>query len=147
MSIMTDEVMTTKEAAAYLKISPRTFESLRKVGEGPPGARIGRQWRYSKAALDAWLVGRADYSSYTGPAPRSGWAKPGTPQTGVPSAFPGRHDWHFYAEGDRGSACGEWTYHGQELVDAPEIPRQAHRCGGCISAWLAERETTQGGEA
>lgn len=129
-----DEVMTTEEAAAYLKISVRTLKSLRVAGEGPPGARIGRQWRYSKAALDAWLAGRADYSTYTGPAPRSGWAKPSTPQTGVPSAFSGRDDWHFYGEGDRDSACKEWTYHGQGLVDEPRLPRQARRCAGCVSA-------------
>jgi hypothetical protein len=38
-------VMTTEEAAAHLKLSIRTLERLRTAGEGPPGARIGQQWR------------------------------------------------------------------------------------------------------
>jgi excisionase family DNA binding protein len=59
MLTMTDEVMTTEEAAAYLKISPRTFASLRKAGEGPPGALVGRQWRYRRVDLDQWLAERA----------------------------------------------------------------------------------------
>jgi excisionase family DNA binding protein len=135
--------MTTEEAAAYLKISVRTLKSQRVAGEGPPGARIGRQWRYSKAALDAWLAGRADYSSYMGPAPRSGWAQPSTPQTGPPTVFPGRDDWHLYAEGDPSSACKGWTYHGQELVDDSQLPRQARRCAGCVLAWRADRNAAE----
>ncbi len=56
MLTMIDEVMTTEEAAAYLKISPRTFAALRKAGEAPPGARVGRQWRYRRIDLDQWLA-------------------------------------------------------------------------------------------
>lgn len=52
------EVMTTEEAAAYLKLSVRTFKKLRYTGEGPPGALIGRQWRYRRSTLDAWLAER-----------------------------------------------------------------------------------------
>ena len=53
-----DPVMTTEEAARYLKIGVRTFLRLRATGEGPPGARVGRQWRYRRSALDAWLAER-----------------------------------------------------------------------------------------
>ncbi|HZD69750.1 MAG TPA: helix-turn-helix domain-containing protein [Actinomycetes bacterium] len=130
----TDAVLTTEETAAYLKISTRTLVNLRSAGRGPPGARLGRQWRYSRAALDAWLAGRADYSSYTGPAPQSGWALPGTPMTGVPSVMPGRGEWHFYCDGERSSACGAWTYHGQELVDDQQVPPRERRCSGCAQA-------------
>jgi excisionase family DNA binding protein len=59
MLTMTDEVMTTEEAAAYLKISARTFASLRKAGKAPPGAQIGRQWRYRREDLDRWLAEQA----------------------------------------------------------------------------------------
>jgi excisionase family DNA binding protein len=130
----TDAVLTTEETAAYLKISTRTLVNLRSVGQGPPGVRLGRQWRYSRAALDAWLAGRADYTSYTGPAPQSGWARPGKPMTGVPSVMSGRDEWHFYRDGERSSACGEWTYHGQKLVDAQKITLQGQRCRGCVPA-------------
>ncbi len=58
MENMTDAVLTTEEAAAYLKVSTRTFETLRKSGEGPPGSKVGRQWRYRREALDQWLAGR-----------------------------------------------------------------------------------------
>ncbi len=50
--------MTTEEAAAYLKLSVRTFKKLRYADEGPPGALIGRQWRYRKVVLDQWLAER-----------------------------------------------------------------------------------------
>jgi excisionase family DNA binding protein len=60
-----DEVMTTEEAAAYLKLSPRTLVSLRARGEAPPGVRIGRQWRYRRSSLDSWLAER----EITGNAP------------------------------------------------------------------------------
>jgi len=58
MKDTTSEVLTTEEAAAYLKVSTRTFETLRKTGEGPPGSRVGRQWRYRREALDRWLAER-----------------------------------------------------------------------------------------
>ncbi len=64
---MTDrepDVMTAEEAADYLRISLRTFKALRAAGEGPPGARIGRQWRFRRTALDQWLAER----EATGPA-------------------------------------------------------------------------------
>ena len=59
-----DEVMTTEEAAAYLKLSVRTFKGLRYAGEGPPGAKIGRQWRYRRSALDQWLAERETSEAY-----------------------------------------------------------------------------------
>lgn len=51
-----DPVMTTEEAAAYLKLSVRTLERRRAAGEGPPVARIGQQWRYRRTELDRWLA-------------------------------------------------------------------------------------------
>lgn len=51
-----DPVMTTEEAAAYLKLSVRTLLRLRAAGEGPPAARIGQQWRYRRIELDRWLT-------------------------------------------------------------------------------------------
>lgn len=65
MEAPADDVMTTKEAAAYLKVPVRTLMAWRKRGVAPPGALVGgRQWRYRKAALDQWLTERET----TGPA-------------------------------------------------------------------------------
>ncbi len=49
------EVLTLAEAAAYLRVSEE--ELLRLVAPGGlPGRKIGAEWRFSKAALQAWLA-------------------------------------------------------------------------------------------
>ena len=48
------EVLTTKEAAAYLRITTRTL--YRRVQAGLiPAARFGMHWRFSRAALEKYL--------------------------------------------------------------------------------------------
>jgi excisionase family DNA binding protein len=50
----TDRLMTVRQLAAYLNLNERTV--LKLVSEGElPGVRIGNQWRFRKAMLDAWL--------------------------------------------------------------------------------------------
>src|SRR5215469_5331131 len=47
-------LVTLKELAAYLSINQRTL--LKLVSEGEvTGVRIGNQWRFRKAMIDAWL--------------------------------------------------------------------------------------------
>lgn len=46
--------LTTEEVLAYLKITPRTIYRLIRCGE-LPAVRIGRQWRFRRTDLDAWL--------------------------------------------------------------------------------------------
>ena len=48
------EIMTPQEAAEYLKLNVRTIYRLAKQGN-LPGRKVGRSWRFSKAALDKWL--------------------------------------------------------------------------------------------
>ena len=49
------EVLTLDEAAAYLRVCPRTLRL--KVSEGViPGAKIGRVWRFHKQQLEQWIV-------------------------------------------------------------------------------------------
>jgi nitrogen PTS system EIIA component len=49
-----DRLLTVKELAAYLSINERTL--LKLVLEGAvPGVKIGNQWRFRKAMIDAWL--------------------------------------------------------------------------------------------
>jgi excisionase family DNA binding protein len=46
--------LTTEEVLACLKVDPRTIYRLIKAGE-LPAVRIGRQWRFRRADLDAWI--------------------------------------------------------------------------------------------
>ncbi len=49
-----DRLLALKEMAAYLSINERTL--LKLVSEGEvPGVKIGSQWRFRKAMIDAWL--------------------------------------------------------------------------------------------
>lgn len=53
---MSKDIMTPKEAALYLGISkPTMYKLLRK--RKIPARRLGKQWRISKAVLDAFLAG------------------------------------------------------------------------------------------
>lgn len=53
--------LTTKEAAAYLRMSPRSIERLRIEGKGPPYKKCGKGKKakvlYAIDDLDAWLGG------------------------------------------------------------------------------------------
>lgn len=51
---MQDRLMTLKEVAAYLNLNERTV--LKLAAEGPlPAVKVGSQWRFRKATIDAWL--------------------------------------------------------------------------------------------
>lgn len=51
---MQDRLMTVKEVAAYLNLNERTV--LKLAAEGPlPAVKVGSQWRFRKAMIDAWL--------------------------------------------------------------------------------------------
>lgn len=52
--------LTTCEAAAFLRLSPRTMEKLRVLGGGPRFRKFGRRVLYAVADLEAW----ADEHSY-----------------------------------------------------------------------------------
>jgi len=50
------ELLDTRGAAAVLRLSPRTLESLRLRGGGPRYVRLSRRAvRYHPADLDAWI--------------------------------------------------------------------------------------------
>ncbi|MCB1505013.1 MAG: helix-turn-helix domain-containing protein [Hyphomicrobiaceae bacterium] len=56
-----DVFLTTEEAAAFVRLSPRTLERFRVEGSGPPFCKAGPGKRarvlYRKADLEAWLAG------------------------------------------------------------------------------------------
>jgi excisionase family DNA binding protein len=53
-----DELLTEQEVADYCKVSVRTVKRWRAEGTGPPFLRAGRQVRYRKRDVDAWLESR-----------------------------------------------------------------------------------------
>jgi excisionase family DNA binding protein len=48
------EVLTIEELAVYLKIAKSTLYKLSQEGR-IPSQKVGRHWRFSKAAIDRWL--------------------------------------------------------------------------------------------
>src|SRR5690349_13571248 len=52
---MIDETfLTTEEVLEYLQVNLRTVYRLIKAGR-IPAVRVGRQWRFRKRDIDAWL--------------------------------------------------------------------------------------------
>jgi excisionase family DNA binding protein len=50
-----EALMTEQELAEYVRVSLRTVRKWRAEGTGPPYLRAGRQIRYRKRDVDAWL--------------------------------------------------------------------------------------------
>ena len=51
---MDERLMTVRDLATYLKLNERTV--LKLAAEGPlPAVKVGNQWRFRKAMVDAWL--------------------------------------------------------------------------------------------
>ena len=63
MSVQQEEVLTVKEAATLLKLPEKTVRQ--KAREGVlPGRKIGKEWRFSRLALLAWLRGSEPDQAY-----------------------------------------------------------------------------------
>jgi excisionase family DNA binding protein len=52
--MMDETFLTTEEVLAYLQVNLRTVYRLIKAGK-IPAVRVGRQWRFRKRDIDAWL--------------------------------------------------------------------------------------------
>jgi excisionase family DNA binding protein len=50
-----DEVMTTEEVAAFLRVSKKTVEKWRHEGVGPRRYKVGRHLRYLRSEVLAWV--------------------------------------------------------------------------------------------
>jgi excisionase family DNA binding protein len=51
---MTDQILTLKEVADYLKLTEKT--AYRLVAEGKlPGFKVGGAWRFKREDLEAWI--------------------------------------------------------------------------------------------
>ena len=54
-----DMVMTIEDLSKYLKISRSTLYKLAQEGR-LPSQKVGRHWRFHKAAIDRWLGQRRE---------------------------------------------------------------------------------------
>ncbi len=52
------DVMNTQEAANYLRLSIPTLGRYRLAGTGPKYLKLGRNVRYMRTSLDAWMADR-----------------------------------------------------------------------------------------
>ncbi|MBN1104692.1 MAG: helix-turn-helix domain-containing protein [Deltaproteobacteria bacterium] len=48
------EILTIKEAAAYLQIGTRSLYRLAREG-GIPGKKVLNKWRFARKSLQAWI--------------------------------------------------------------------------------------------
>ena len=70
--MMDESFLTTEEVLEYLQVNLRTVYRLIKAGK-IPAVRVGRQWRFRKRDIDAWLESqrpRGSRSAQSSPAPR-----------------------------------------------------------------------------
>jgi excisionase family DNA binding protein len=71
--MMDETFLTTEEVLEYLQVNLRTVYRLIKAGK-IPAVRVGRQWRFRKRDIDAWLDSQRPRSGGTrvapAPAPR-----------------------------------------------------------------------------
>ncbi len=50
-----EPVLTLSELAAAMAVSVQTLYDLRSKGRGPRGFRVGRELRFRRSEIDAWL--------------------------------------------------------------------------------------------
>lgn len=67
-----EQVMTIDELSTYLKVAKSTLYKLAQEGK-VPGQKVGKHWRFSREAIDAWL--RAEPRRV--PKPESSGSEPG----------------------------------------------------------------------
>ena len=54
---LTERLLDTHEAAALLKVHPRTLQRLAQRGE-IAGVQVGKLWRFRASVIDAWIQER-----------------------------------------------------------------------------------------
>jgi excisionase family DNA binding protein len=51
---MSDEILTLPEVAQLLKVAEKTVYTMAQKGQ-LPAFKVGGQWRFRRADLDAWI--------------------------------------------------------------------------------------------
>jgi excisionase family DNA binding protein len=54
------DVMTLRQAAAYLRITIDTLYSLIQRDRSLPCFKLGNRWRFQKSSLDRWMDERSE---------------------------------------------------------------------------------------
>src|ERR1051325_3499804 len=68
LHLPSDEVfLTTEEVLEYLQVNLRTVYRLIKAGK-IPAVRVGRQWRFRKRDIDAWLDSQRTQTGFVPPS-------------------------------------------------------------------------------
>ena len=52
---MTDEILTLKEVAKYLKLAEKTAYKLAAEGK-LPGFKVGGSWRFKEEDIEVWIA-------------------------------------------------------------------------------------------
>ncbi len=78
--MMDEAFLTTEEVLEYLQVNLRTVYRLIKAGR-IPAVRVGRQWRFRRSDVDAWLESQRTRTARTPavmsrPAPTAGSSRP-----------------------------------------------------------------------
>jgi excisionase family DNA binding protein len=77
---MIDEAfLTTEEVLEYLQVNLRTVYRLIKAGR-IPAVRVGRQWRFRKSDIDAWLDNQRPRAPRTAPSAKAAPPPPSRPR-------------------------------------------------------------------
>ena len=74
-----DSFLTTEEVLEYLQVNLRTVYRLIKAGK-IPAVRVGRQWRFRKRDIDAWLESQRPRSGRAATSPRVSGPVAGRPR-------------------------------------------------------------------
>ena len=61
---MEERWLSAEEISQYLGVSKDTLYKLIEADD-LPAYRIGKQWKFKKAAIDAWVVSHGDRSKTT----------------------------------------------------------------------------------
>jgi excisionase family DNA binding protein len=83
--------LTTEEVLDYLQVNLRTVYRLIKAGK-IPAVRVGRQWRFRKTDIDAWLESQRPRASRPPRAARTVTPPAGRPRVLVADDEPGVRD-------------------------------------------------------
>jgi excisionase family DNA binding protein len=82
--MMDETFLTTEQVLGYLRVNLRTVYRLIKAGK-IPAVRVGRQWRFRRRDIDAWLDSQRPRGvprpgTHEGAGPSKAAARPGRPR-------------------------------------------------------------------
>jgi PTS system nitrogen regulatory IIA component len=56
---MESDILTLEEVAKYLRVKPQTIYTWAQEKK-IPAAKLGREWRFRKSIIDAWILSHID---------------------------------------------------------------------------------------